>query len=389
MPTASEKFTYLNTVFRSLLKEKRGQLKESYSILRDSDFWLYVSSGRSERSFEIPESEIAKNTGKEIRGYSDGGLKGDTLDIAAPKYENYHKSLLSIFITGSGKTPDTLGPLEQMASYLQESKSKKWKILLVTQSANSPAGKIVEENGGTVLELRVSENKNSRNYRSKAIMRDKFEIDNLCTFQYLGQAMVESKEYERFYEIVEQKLPLIGRKIDEWIESPMCNSLLDNLERHSDAFVGGRRGGRATSRFLLKRLAQEKQHNRDQAYLISGDNTPEPKIGDVVMLETKSAGMENFYSPALKEKESHVLTWARNAKDLRANVYSFVGAKNPKLEKISDHTVLIDSAGDDSLLPKGYTDTYTQMTILQNSISILLAERLKMTPEDFERSHGF
>jgi len=392
MPIASQKFNYVNKIFKNLLSTKQYQLKETYDALKNSDFLLVTSTGRSERAFEIPSGEIQRNVeGLTVLRYNDIALRGDTLDMAAPKHEKDHKNLLSAFITGSGETLDTISPMEQFFSYLKKSGSKKWKTLLVTQNSNSIAGKIAKENDGIILELRGSENKNSTNYRENAIMRDPFEISELCTFQYLGQAMVEGSDYERFYEIAEKKLPAIGRKMDEWTDSEMCDSLLNNLERHSDVFVGGRRGGRSTARFLVKRLAQEKQKIRDQAYIIGGENTPEPRIGDAVVINSKSGGMENYYSPTLKEEKSHVLSWATKAKELGASIYSFVGTINSPLAdpKISDHTVVFDTHADDKKTPRGYSDKYTQIAMLQNNISILLAERLKMTPEDFRKSHGF
>jgi len=392
MPTASEKFNYVNKIFKNLLGAKQYQIKETYDALKNSDFLLVTSAGRSERAFESSFGEVQRNIdGLTVLRYNDIALRGDTLDIAAPKHEIDHKNLLAAFVTGSGETPDTTDPMRQFTSYLKNSKSDKWKTLLVTQSPNSTAGKIAKENGGIILELRGSENKSSTNYRENAIMRDPFELAELCAFQYLGQAMVEGEGYERFYEIVEKKLPKIGQKMDEWSDSEMCNCLLDNLERHSDAFVGGRRGGRSTARFLVKRLAQEKQKIRDQSYNIGGENTPEPRIGDAVIINSKSGGLENYYSPTLKEEKSHVLSWATKAKKLGASVYSFVGTENSPLadSKISNHTVVFDSDADDKITPKGYSDKYAQIAMLQNNISILLAERLKMTPEDFRKSHGF
>jgi len=392
MSTASQKFNYVNKIFRNLLSTKQYQLRETYEALKNSDFLLVTSTGRSERAFESSFGEVQRNvSGLTVLRYNDIALRGDTLDIAAPKHEKDYKSPVATFITGSGETPDTTSPMEQFVSYLIKSGSKKWKALLVTQSPNSTAGKIAKENDGIILELKGSENKISTNYRENAIMRDIFELEELCTFQYLGQAMVEDAGYERFYEIVEKRLPTIGQKMDEWTDSEMCNCLLDNLERHSDAFVGGRRGGRSTSRFLVKRLAQEKQKIRDQAYNIGGENTPEPRRGDVVIINSKSGGMENFYSRALKEEKSHVLMWAEKAKELGAGVYSFVGTENSPVAdpKISDYTVVFDSHADDKKTPRGYSDKYAQIAMLQNNISILLAERLKMTPEDFRKSHGF
>jgi D-arabinose 5-phosphate isomerase GutQ len=353
---------------------------------------LVTSTGRSERAFESSFGEVQRNIdGLTVIRYNDIALRGDILEIAAPKHEKDHKNLVAAFISGSGETPDTTNPMRQFTSYLKSSKSDKWKTLLITQSPDSTAGKIAKESGGIILELKGSENKSSINYRDNAIMRDPFELAELCTFQYLGQAMVEGASYERFYEIVEKRLPAIGQKIDEWTDSEMCDSLLYNLERHSDAFVGGRRGGRSTARFLVKRLAQEKQKIRDQAYNIGGENTPEPRVGDAVVINSKSGGMENYYSPTLKEETSHVLSWATRAKKLGASVYSFVGTENSPLAdpKISDHTVVFDTDACDKKTPRGYSDKYTQIAMLQNNISILLAERLKMTPEDFRKSHGF
>ena len=389
MPTASEKFNFINKCYRRLLGIKKYQQKDAYETARNSDLWLLVSSGRSERCSEIPGGEIARNTNIEVKNFNDVGIRGDTLDIAAPKYEGIYKNPLSIFVSATGETPETVDPLDDMASYLEENRDSRWKSLLVTQNTKSKAGKIIEEMGdkGLTLEIKGSENLHSMRYSEYGIQRDIAEFGNMWFWQGVGKAIVEGAEHERISEYVEQRLPQIGEKIDEWVEadseSDCYGSCIDNLQSHSNVFVAGRRGGRAVARLLTKRLGQVKQALGDDAYFFGGDNTPNPRPSDLAFLISKSGAIKNYYSEK-SSKKPPIQDLAEKSKKAKATVYSFVGAKGSPLEGISDFTTVLDSN------PQlGYSDTYSSIATLQGVIPIVVAERAGIRPEELRKRHGF
>ncbi len=394
MKTMSEKFEMYNKVFNSLLRIKEGPHEEAHEALKEASLIVGVSAGRMERTLDIPSAEFARNSNVTYINYNDIGFPADTIDLAATKFERRHKKIVGIFPSSSGETDSTNNTLERLSSYLQQNKNDIWEIILVTQNPNSTAGKIVKESNGIIIEMEGSENKDSKDYRRFGMMRDLGEYTHLWFGQTEYQSLIENEGPERFYEIIEDKMPIIGRRIDEWEESETCKSLVEeslveNLRRHCDVFAGGRKGAKDVSKFLIKRLGQVKQIIGDQAYLFGGENTPDPRAGDVVLLPSKSGGMEKFYSPVLKG-EAYVLNWCKKAQEIGAVVYPFVGIENSPLEDLCgcEYTTLVDSAS------KGFSDTYAKIVTLQGTLPILLAERLDksgfdVSPKNLKKKHGF
>jgi DNA-binding MurR/RpiR family transcriptional regulator len=385
MPIASSKINCLNFSFRSLLNAKRYQQQEAFEAVRGADLLLYVSSGRSKHSFETGAGEIARNTFKTVVSFDDVGLSGDTLDIAAPKYEKIYDNPLSIYISATGETPETVEPLQQMASYLEHNKGSNWTSLLLTQSPNSTAGKAIGEMGdkGMLLEFKGSENFHSKNYPYYGIQRDRFEYANLWFWQALGQTLIEAETDEKIPEFIEQRLPQTGEQIDAWMETEEFEKCVKNHLRHSEAFIAGRRGGMTVGKFSTKRYGQVKQALGDGGFFFGGDNTPNPRMGDVVHLISKSGGKRNFYSDAATEKP-YILDIAEKSKKVGAIVYSYVGTRDSPLEKLSDFMVVFDSNE-----PTKYSDVYCRIATFQGVIPLVVAQRADLRPEELRKKHGF
>jgi hypothetical protein len=391
MPTASEKFGYHNRFFNGLRETDRQQVEAALEALREADIGIGVSSGRAERALNTSFAEHGRNSNeKKYSNYNDIGFRGDTFDLAAPKYEKDYKKLVAIFASSSGETEETLEPLEQLTSYLQQSGSDKWNILLLTQNPNSRIGKIAKENNGIVVELKGSENLDSKNYREFGMQRDVGEHQILWFSQAACQTLMEGKGVDRFFEFVDERIPEVCRKIDEWSESETCKDIIYNLRRHCHAFAAGRKGGKEVARFFIKRMGQVKQLAEDQAYLF-GENAPDPRVGDLVFPISKSGGREDFYSEVLKGKKSSMVVCCEKSQKAGAIVYPFVGTPDSPMEKVCGikNTVLVDS------ISKGFSDAYARIMTQQGIIPIMLAEvydkedGIDISPKNLKKKHGF
>lgn len=390
MKVMSNDFGIYNRVFNSILEAtEKNSFEEAYKIVKEADCIVGTSSGRSERTLDVTSGEYRRNSDKVYINSNDPGFPGDTFDKAAPELERYYKKLVGVFVSSGGETLSTNDSLKQLSSYLEKSKSNKWEILLLTQNTNSTAGKILKENNGIIVETKGSENKDSKNYREYGMQRDWGEYSSLWTLQTLYQALVEGATHERVPEIIENKLPEFGGRIDKWEGSKTCESLMENLGRHSDVFAGGRRGGKEVSKFLIKRIDQVKGIVEDRGYLIEGVS-PDPREGDILILPSKSGGKIGFYSEELK-REAYVVSWCKKAQEeMGAIVYAFVGTKNSPLEDLCgcNYTVIVDSA------TKGFSDTYAKIMTFQGILPIKLAERLDergydVSPKNLKKRHGF
>lgn len=389
MPTASSKFGFLNRFFNGLREANRQQVEAALEALTEADILIGVGAGRVERSLNIPFGEYVRNSDeKKYDNFNDIGYPGDTFDIAAPKFEKNHKKMTTIFASSSGETDETFETLEQAVSCQNE----KWKNLLLTQNRNSRICKLAEENNGIVVELKGSDNLDSKNYREFGMQRDVGEYQILWFSQAACQTLKEGKGVDRFYEFVDERIPEVCRKIDEWSESETFNDIIYNLRRHSNAFAAGKKGGKEVAKFFIKRMGQVKQLAGDQAYLLyGGENTPDPRVGDVIFPVSKSAAMQDFYSPVLKGKKSYMLSCCEKAKKAGVIVYPFVGKQNPVLEDIcgKENVILIDSA------PKGFSDTYARIATQQGIIPIVLAEAydkkdgIDLSPQNLKNKHGW
>jgi hypothetical protein len=389
MKTMCENFGIYNRVFRSLLEIKSEQQREAHEALKEADCIVGTGAGRIERTLDITSGEFARNSNITYINSNDPGFPGDTFDIAAPKIEKKHRKIVNIFASSSGETDYTNSRLEQFSSYVEKNQSDKWKTLLLTQNPNSTAGKLAKEIGATIVEMKGSENKDSKNYREYGMQRDEGEWSGLWCLQTLYQALIEGVNYERVPEIIENELPKIGKKIDEWEGSQICESLTESLGKHCNVFTGGERGSKEVSRFVIKRIDQVKGIVGDNGYCFGGDNTPDPREGDLAILPSQSGGKKDFYSK-LSKGEPYILKLCKKLKTTGVTVYPFVGTEGSPLEELCgcEHTIVVDSPN------KKYPSTYPRIMFFQGILPILLAERLDkkgydISPQNLKKRHGF
>lgn len=391
MTTTSKKFGVLEKSFQALRELKYEELNAAYKSLKKSDCWTGTSYGRSERSMNIPATEVGDNNESIFYfNTSDSAFPGNTFDQAAPKLGKLFNHITANFFSNSGQSPDTNNSLEQLCSYLKNNKKNKWDVLLMTQTPDSTAGKLTKSADGMILNLGGSKNTDSSDYREHGIQRTQGELIALWTLQNLSKCIMEGNGTEKFQKNINDRIPQLYKHIDEWSCSETCGNLIDELQKCRNAFVTGRDTSKEVAKFLTKRLGQVKQIVGDNAYLGGGANTPNPRKGDVVIAISKSGGKEDFYSESLRNKKSPTVNFCEKSLDVGASVFPFVATEDSILEGIcgKEKTTIVGN------YKSGFSDAYASILTKQAIIPILLAEAYDnddydISPRNLNKAHGF
>ena len=141
MATASEKFGFLERTFKGLLRIKQEEIEMAGEAYKKTDLWTGTSYGRAKRYMNVPTSEVNINNESILYINSDdSAFPGNSFDEAGPKLEKRGKNLMSLFVSNSGETDDTVDMMNQLYSYLPR-RIGNWSTVLMTQNLNSRAGK--------------------------------------------------------------------------------------------------------------------------------------------------------------------------------------------------------------------------------------------------------
>jgi hypothetical protein len=389
MPKASKKFDAHNRVFDGIRSIDDKIIDRLINSLKEADYSIGISAGRAGSAIDIPFGEAVRSHFIEYINYNDLGFPADTFIQAAPEIEIKHNKANALFVSNSGETEETYSPLEDLITHVINKKSDKWNIFLSTQNADSTAGQKMKQIDGTTILLKGSDNTSSKNYREYGMMRSIGEHEVLWTFQIALQTLHEKKTAQRFKEIVDEKLPEVYGDVDKWSDSDTCKDIVYNLRRHSNAFIGGRKGAREVAKFVVKRLGQVKQIAGDNAYLYQGANSPDPRVGDVFLMVSKSGGAE--YSDGPKGKISPMVGVCEKAQDVGSLVYPFTTSKYTPMGSVCGrkNTAIIKSES-----VEGFSDAYARILCHLDIIPILLAEAygkegLDISPQNLKKTHGF
>ena len=336
------------------------------------DLWLLVADGRSECSLMTPGNEMAYSIDRiRVRNVKDVGMPGPTISTAAPELERDYNNINVVIASGGGESSGPLSIAKEIAEYKKNDKGGRWKIFLTTSKPNSSIAKVVKENDGIILKLRGARKK-SKEFLKTGIMRDQFELGNCFLFHSIGEMIYENAEAERFPELVEERFPTIGEMIDEQVESGFYDILLDDLEKHCNAFCGGKGGGYFVSKMNAIRINHVKRLTGDYAFLIEDTNVPKPIPGDPLIITSNSGGRDDVYVGGAKKEAAFVVKLAEKYKKKKARIHSVLGSENSPVEKLSDNAALLKNEHK----PGAPNPFYLHATYVQSPLPGMLAKRL-------------
>ncbi len=328
---------YVNKIRDNLLRMKRKKLLPLYEDLKSANCVVCGGSGRSLCSLNAAMSQIAMSQmgwrNKVVLTPDDPGFPGKNMYDAAAEFERRYRRTLLLINSGSGLSEDPKAMAEDLARYIEDKKTSRFSMGLITSNTRSSLARIVREHGH-VVELRGRGRlKPSFEYSKIGIMGDMFELGSLLLLSMMTEAISRNLQVDGVSQLCEEEFAKLGPMIDSNVESETYTHLIDMLERRTNVFLGGKGTANEIVKMTGIRLFHIKGFLGDNIYIARGVNTPHPRAGDLEILVSFSG------------ETIPVINWCETFKKLNGIVLAITGTKNSTLAKKSDLQVILEETG--------------------------------------------
>ncbi len=325
---------YVNRIRDNILDVKRKKLLPLYENLKSADCVVCSGSGRSMYSLNAAMSQIAMSQigwrNKIVLTPDDPGFPGKNMYDAAAELERRYKKTLLLINSGSGLSEDPLAMAQDLAKYVEDKKTSRFSMGLITSNVNSPLAQIVGEHGH-VIELKGrGRSKPSLEYSEIGIMGDMFELGSLLLLCMMTEAIFRNLRLDGVFQLCEEEFTQLGSMIDSNVESETYTHLVDMLERRINVFLGGKGTANEIVKMTAIRLFHIKGFLGDNVYIARGVNTPHPRAGDLEILVSFSG------------ETKPVISWCDIFKKLNGIVLSITGTKKSTLAEKSDFKITLE-----------------------------------------------
>jgi 6-phospho-3-hexuloisomerase len=254
----------------------------------------------------------------------DPGFPGKNMYDAAAELERRYKKILLLINSGSGISDDPLAMAQDLAKYIEDKKTSKLSMGLITSNTKSSLAQIVSEHGH-VVELRGRvRSKPSFEYSEVGIMGDMFELGSLLLLCMMTEAIFRNLQVGDVFQLCEEEFTKLGPIIDSNADSENYTRLIDILERRTNVFLGGKGTANEIVKMTGVRLFHIKGFLGDNVYIARGVNTPHPRAGDLEILVSFSG------------ETKPVINWCNVFKKLNGIVLAITGSEKSTLAKKSD-----------------------------------------------------
>jgi len=328
------KIGYVNKIRDNILDIRKKQLLPLYEELKSANCVVCSGSGRSLYSLNAAMSQVAMSQigwrNKAVLTSDDPGFPGKDMYDAAAELERRYKKTLLLVASGSGLSEDPLVMAQDLARYIEEKKTSKFSMGLVTSNLASPLAKIVREHGHVVDLKGRGGSKPSFEYSKVGIMGDMFELGSLLLLCMMTEAIFRNLTIDEVFQLCEEEFAQLGPIIDSNVESETYNRLLAILERRSNVFLGGRGTANEIVKMTAVRLFHIKSFLGDEVYTARGVNTPRPRAGDLEILVSFSG------------ETRPVIAWCDIFKKLNGIILSITGNKKSTLAEKSDYQITLE-----------------------------------------------
>lgn len=322
---------YVNKIRDNVLEVKEENLLSLYTALKSADCVVCGGSGRSLHSLNAAMSQVATMKDSTIViTPDDPGFPGKDMYDAAGELEKKYRNILLLVNSGSGESKDPRTLAEDLAGYIEDTKTEKFTMGLITSDVNSSIAKIVRKHGEVVeIKGRIG-SKPTGEYSETGIMGDIFELESLFILHMLTEAMFQRGPAENMFDLFEEELQVVGEMIDSNVNSEAYQTLIDIIERRSDIFFGGKGTANEVVKMTAIRAAHIKKFLGDNVYIVRGVNTPRPRAGDLEILVSYSGETRS------------VINWCEIFRNLGGIIFSLSGTKGSSLVEKSDYSVVLE-----------------------------------------------
>jgi 6-phospho-3-hexuloisomerase len=325
---------YINRIRDNLRNVRRRELSPLYEDLKSADCVVCGGSGRSAYSLNAAISQIAiSQTGwrnKVVLTPDDPGFPGKNMYDAAAELERRYNKTLLLINSGSGVSGDPLVMAQDLSRYIEEKRTAKLSMGLITSSLKSPLAEIVARYGH-VVELRGrGRAKPSSDYSEVGIMGDIFELGSLLLLSMTTEAIFRSLEANEVVKLCEEEFTKLGSMVDSIVESETYSRLVDVLEKRTSVFLGGKGTASEIVKMTAIRLSHIKSTLGDTVYIARGVNTPPPRPGDVQILVSFSG------------ETKPVISWCDIFRKMNGTVLSITSTGKSTLTEKSDLRIVLE-----------------------------------------------
>jgi D-arabinose 5-phosphate isomerase GutQ len=355
---------YVNRVKDNVLAISKKSLEPLYEDLRSADCVICAGSGRSLYSLNAAMSQIALSQvgwrNKVVLTPDDPGFPGKNMYDAAADLDRRYKKILMLVNSGSGYSDDPLMMAKDLTRYIDETKTNKFRMGLLTSAAESPLAQVISKHGSVVLIKGRGKVKPSLDYSETGMMGDIFELGTLELLCMMIEAIFRNLEVKDVFSLCAEEFDNIGALIDANVQSETYSKLVDALERRTNVFLGGKGTANEIAKMTGVRLFHMKTFLGDNVFMTRGVNTPHPRAGDLEILLSYSG------------ESKPVNLWCDVLKQFNGTVLAITGKKDSTLAKCSDMQIIIDEevkAG----APRRF---YTRAAFVLSPLPVKLAERL-------------
>ena len=355
---------FANKIRENILSIRKKSLEPLYEDLKAADCVICSGSGRSLHSLNAAMSQIALSQvgwrNKVVLTPDDPGFPGKNMYDAAADLERRYKKTLLLMNSGSGYSDDPLMMAQDLARYIEEKKTSKFTMGLLTSSLESPLAQITSKHGSVVQIKGRGKSKPSFEYSETGMMGDIFELGTLELLNMMIEAIFRNLEVGDVFKLCEEEFETIGNIIDANVESETYTQLVDLMEKRTNVFLGGKGTANEIAKMTGVRLFHIKTFLGDNVFMTRGVNTPHPRAGDLEILISFSG------------ETKPVLLWCDALKQFNGTVLSVTARKDSTLAKKSDLKIILE----EEVKPGTPRRFYTRAAYVLSPLPVKVAERL-------------
>ena len=355
---------YVNKIRDNILSIRRKNLAPLYEALKAADCVVCAGSGRSLYSLNAAMSQIALSQvgwrNKVVLTPDDPGFPGKSMYDAARELERRYKKTLLLINSGSGYSDDPLVMAQDLARYIDEKKTSKFTMGLITSGLESPLAQITRQYGHVVHVKGRGRLKPSFEYSETGMMGDVFELGTLSLLCMMIEAIFRNLEVEDVFKLCKEEFATIGAVIDANLKSDTYTQLVDLLEKRTNVFLGGKGTANEIAKMTAVRLFHIKSFLGDNVYVTRGVNTPHPRAGDLEILLSFTG------------ETQPVVLWADVMKKFNGAVLAITGTPESTLAQKADVKIILE----EEVKPGTPRRFYTRAAYVLSPLPVKLAERL-------------
>jgi len=297
---------------------------------------------------------------KVVLTLDDPGFPGKNMYDAAAELERRYKKTLLLVNSGSGFSDDPLAMAQDLAKYIEDKKTSRFSMGLITSNMSSPLAKIAQEHGHVVRLKGRGRSKPSFEYSKIGIMGDIFELGSLLLLCMMTESIFRNLEVDWVFRLCDEEFEKLGSIIDSNVQSETYSHIVDILERRTNVFLGGRGTANEIVKMAGVRLFHIKGFLGDNVYIARGVNTPHPRAGDLEILVSFSG------------ETKPVIIWCNVFKKLKGIVLAITGTKKSTLSGKSDFQITLE----EEVKPGQPRRFYMRAAYVLSPLPVKLSERL-------------